>query len=260
MIIDCFPFFNELDLLEIRLNELADVVDYHVLSEATLTFTGMKKPLYYEQNKGRFEKFKDKIRHVIIDDYSNMNVADPRSMDRNQKQAGIDEMLDHFQPKPTDMVILSDCDEIPKAERVREAADGDWQYAMIEMRLYYYYMNCMALGRPGSWRNPRLVRPNGSIHYNSTRKGRSDKDYWDGGWHFSFLDDIQYKIASYTHAPQFDRPPYNTKRHMEEKKARGEDLFNRKRYRYEFQGDLSYLPEYVLNNMDRFDKYIWTSV
>ena len=40
MIVDCFPFFNELDLLELRLNELKDVVDVFVLSEATLTFTG----------------------------------------------------------------------------------------------------------------------------------------------------------------------------------------------------------------------------
>ena len=45
-VIDCFPFFNELDLLEIRLNELKDVVDVFVLTEAPFTFTGREKPLF----------------------------------------------------------------------------------------------------------------------------------------------------------------------------------------------------------------------
>lgn len=51
MIYDCFTFFNELNLLEIRLNILNDVVDKFVLVEATKTFSGKDKPLYYEQNK-----------------------------------------------------------------------------------------------------------------------------------------------------------------------------------------------------------------
>ena len=50
-IYDCFLFFNELDLLEIRLNVLNDYVDYFVLVEATQTFTNKDKPLYYKENK-----------------------------------------------------------------------------------------------------------------------------------------------------------------------------------------------------------------
>src|SRR4030042_2627609 len=67
-IYDCFPFHNELDLLEVRLHELYDVVDYFVLSESTRTHSGQFKPLYYKMNKPRFERFKDKIIHVIVDD------------------------------------------------------------------------------------------------------------------------------------------------------------------------------------------------
>ena len=129
---------------------------------------------------------------------------------------------------------------------------------MLEMPLFYYYMNCKGLGRAGSWRNPRLIRPGGKElpKYNFIRKGRSDKDYWNGGWHFSFLGDIQYKIDSWTHAPEFNQPPYNTTEYIEAKKAAGEDLFKRKRYKFEFVDDISYLPEYVLNNMDKYGKYI----
>lgn len=54
MIIDCFTFFNELDVLEIRLRELDGVVDRFVLVEATLTHQGKPKPLLYAENKERF--------------------------------------------------------------------------------------------------------------------------------------------------------------------------------------------------------------
>ena len=65
MIYDCFTFFNELDLLEIRLNILDEHVDYFVLAECTETFSGIEKPLYYEENKERFSKWSHKIIHHI---------------------------------------------------------------------------------------------------------------------------------------------------------------------------------------------------
>ena len=67
MIIDCFIFYNELELLFYRLSILYDKVDYFVLVESTRTYTGVDKPLYFEQNKALFDNFKDKIIHVIID-------------------------------------------------------------------------------------------------------------------------------------------------------------------------------------------------
>ena len=68
MIYDCFTFFNELELLELRLNELAGVVDKFVLVEATQTHTNKPKPLHYHENRARFSAFHDKIIHVIVDD------------------------------------------------------------------------------------------------------------------------------------------------------------------------------------------------
>lgn len=63
MIYDCF--YNELDLLEIRLNVLNDVVDKFVLCESTKTHSGEEKKLYFEDNKKRFSKFLPKIIHII---------------------------------------------------------------------------------------------------------------------------------------------------------------------------------------------------
>ena len=66
-IIDCFSFFNELELLEIRLNILDQYVDKFVLVEAAKTQTLKDKPFVFEENKSRYEKFLDKIVHVKLD-------------------------------------------------------------------------------------------------------------------------------------------------------------------------------------------------
>lgn len=75
MVYDCFTFFNELDLLEIRLNTLDSVVDRFVLVEANKTFSNMEKPLYFKENEGRFEKFKDKIIHIVVEDFPEFDNA-----------------------------------------------------------------------------------------------------------------------------------------------------------------------------------------
>ena len=76
MIYDCFTFFNELDLLEIRLNVLNGCVDKFVLVEMGKTHTGKDKPLVFEQNKERFSIFKDKIIHIIVDDYPELEKSE----------------------------------------------------------------------------------------------------------------------------------------------------------------------------------------
>ena len=68
MVYDCFQFFNELDILKLRLHVLSDVVDRFVISESTVTFSGDPKPLFYEENKEQFQEFQDRIIHVVVDD------------------------------------------------------------------------------------------------------------------------------------------------------------------------------------------------
>ncbi len=66
-IFDCFTFFNELDILEARLQEMSPVVGAFVLVEATRTFQGALKPLHYSENKGQFAEFANRIIHVLVD-------------------------------------------------------------------------------------------------------------------------------------------------------------------------------------------------
>ena len=70
-VFDSFIFFNELELLEMRLNILKDVVDYFVLTESPFTVSGNEKPLYYQENKDRFGKLNDKIIHHVTEEIPN---------------------------------------------------------------------------------------------------------------------------------------------------------------------------------------------
>ena len=65
-IYDCFPFYNELDLLDLRLETLYDHVDHFVIVEATTTFQSKPKQLFLKDNWNRYAKYHDKMIHVMI--------------------------------------------------------------------------------------------------------------------------------------------------------------------------------------------------
>ena len=252
MIIDCFPFFDELDLLEIRLNELKDVVDVFVLMESPLTLSGKPKPLYFDENKDRYKEF-----NIVPLIFDSPYPGDSMVMENTKKQFGIDYVFDNF--SPGDIMIQSDCDEIPKASLIKEAIKEDWRHAQLSMTLFYYYFNCKGTPRGRNGRNGRLVRLNKRYKYVATQRDRNDKVYHNAGWHFSWMGDIKKKLAAWGHASTYNRPPYNTTKYIEKCRARGRDLFRRggkSKIEFEYLKDLSYLPQYVLDNMDRFGKYI----
>ena len=114
MIYDCFQFFNELDILKIRLHVLSPVVDRFVISEATETFSGLKKPLYYEENKAMFAEFEDKIIHVVVDDTPQGGTHERDTFQKNAVTRGLAGCTDD------DIVIFSDLDEIPNPDKIRE--------------------------------------------------------------------------------------------------------------------------------------------
>lgn len=152
---DCFPFFNELELLRVRLEELDEVVDHFVILEGTKTYAGEEKPLFFLENAHEFEKFKDKIVHVVIDDFptptgdidtDNWNC---QIHTRNCKLRGL------IDCEEDDIVLICDLDEIPNQKAIKEAVDyfanhrsidsvgGDINQLVCEfhMRLFRYQLN-----------------------------------------------------------------------------------------------------------------------
>lgn len=105
-IFDCFIFFNELDLLELRFAEHYDQVDFFVICELSSTFKGLPKPLLFRDNRSRYSPFLNKIRHVVVDDMPSSGDAWGREF---HQRSAIKRALGDLAPE--DVVIVSDCDE-----------------------------------------------------------------------------------------------------------------------------------------------------
>ncbi|MFZ4648190.1 MAG: hypothetical protein ACOYMB_00980 [Patescibacteria group bacterium] len=114
-IYDCFTFFNELDLLEMRLNILDKDVDYFVIVEATSTHSGKDKELFFEMNKERFSKFSKKIIHIVVRDMPVIDGSDRWILENFQRNAVMRGLLDCGKD---DIILISDLDEIPNLEHI----------------------------------------------------------------------------------------------------------------------------------------------
>ena len=112
-LIDCFTFFNELDLLEIRLKYLYEIVDYFIIVEADTSFNGEMKQMLFKDNMDRFAPFKEKIIFVPIKmkyfEHERGVAWKREEYQRNCIQEGIVKL----NLKDTDLVLISDIDEIP---------------------------------------------------------------------------------------------------------------------------------------------------
>jgi len=150
MIYDCFTFFNELDLLEIRLNVLKDVVDKFVLVEADRTFTNRPKPLVFDENKARFAAFSDRIIHVVVKDHPPFKTAwHYESHQRNAIARGLVGAV------PDDVILIGDVDEIPNPDTIRKYA-GCKGMISFQQRYYAYYLNFDNV-RKLNWRGTKMV-------------------------------------------------------------------------------------------------------
>ncbi len=195
-IVDAFIFYNELELLQIRLEELYDVVDYFVLVEGTLTFTGKDKTLYFENNKNKYQKYLDKIIHIIIDDYPDTN--DPWCRERYQRN-GIDKGIKKLDLNENDIIIISDVDEIVNSnilldiKNLNIKIENHLLYSLV-MNLYYYSIEFTT---QRLWYHVKLLSYNKYIQSNvpeNIRMSNFDILIPNGGWHISYYGDSNFII------------------------------------------------------------------
>lgn len=138
MVYDCIPFFNELDILKLRLHILDPIVDKFIIEEATVTFSGEPKELCFEKNKAMFQEFLPKIEYIVVDD--SPKEATTHERDKFQKNAlakGLKDAADE------DVIILSDVDEIPNPkalENIIAEFDPDKVYHLAQ-RMFYCFVN-----------------------------------------------------------------------------------------------------------------------
>lgn len=115
MIVDAFPFHNELELIRRRLTYLSPVVDKFIIVEATHTHRGESKKLYFQDNQDMFNEWKEKIIHVVLDVIPpDDNPWTMEHMQRNYIAKGLVDVPDDA------FVMISDADEIPCIELIQQ--------------------------------------------------------------------------------------------------------------------------------------------
>ncbi len=185
MIYDCFTFFNELDLLELRLNTLNSVVDKFILVEASKTQALNDKPFYFEENKERFAPFLDKIVHVKVDEHPKTGGWAMENYQRNCIIKG----LELVNLKTKDVVAISDLDEIwnPIYAKEIEAYLQDNPFIAAGMRYLVFYLNLETVDK--EWTGTIFSRGENMIHF-SPQALRNLKDsvteIENAGWHFGY--------------------------------------------------------------------------
>jgi len=268
-IIDCFTFFNELDLLEVRLHTLAPFVSKFVLVEGSRTHSNLPKPFYFEENKERFAPFLDKIVHVKIEEDEWCANKLPWALENFQRNQ-IKNALSKLNLEDDDIILISDCDEIPNPNMFfdnllklnrRNTPFERSQYYMILLvpMLYYYSFNIQV--EHYDW-NDLMKFGTRAIKYKNLKKStciEALRKSGDGlvvpnaGWHFSFFgnpESIIKKIQSYAHQ-EFNKEKYLDSKTIQALMEGGHDLFVRNYSFKKIPLDPSF-PQYVLDNQERF--------
>jgi hypothetical protein len=249
MTYDTFCLFNELDLLEIRLNILDSHVDLFVICEATETFSGKPKPLYYLENKKRFEKWNHKI--ITINPHP---IKDVDSFQRAGHQKDyIRTFLMSQGVDKEDVVYFGDVDEIWEPQNIKDSK----VYNLRQIN-YSYFLNNRSSERwvgtiVGKW---EALKDTSFNELRATHTNELD----DGGWHFTNMggpDQIRKKLDSYDHQ-EFNYDEIRSD--IERKIETGEDYVGRTHdwqgRPFQFWVDGSELPRYILKNQEKWRKLL----
>jgi hypothetical protein len=263
-IYDIMPFFNELEVLEIRIKELWDVVDYFVIAESNLSHSGKPKEYIFENNIARFEPYMSKIRHVKVDDMPETD--DSWVRERFQRKA-CQRALHDLQPE--DIVITSDCDEIARAEIIEMIKEdtNDYDRYILFIPQFQYRLNYMKFFENSKNANISVTR--GRV-YIDPQMEREFTFFWNpkppntvmvdhGGWHFTYLGDDNHaitKIQNFAHT-ETDNPDMIARHNIQwfiDNKYGHHGPGNSERFEYVCVNE--YFPKCITENIDKWQHMI----
>ena len=293
-IFDCFMYFDEDLVLDIRLNTLDEFVDYFIIVESTFTHRGDKRKLRFDLKK--YEKFRNKIIYLIYDNEPNgiqkINDEDTESVksekyifnailrENGQRNHILNGLLD---AEKNDVILVSDVDEIPNLTNVDFSKIRN-KIFIFRQEMFYYKLNLKLpnliwSGTKGCRKkdliNPQWLRNIKDKNYSKFRldtffskKKYSNIKFFDkGGWHFTNIKtakEIQLKLKSYLHHREFDINPMSLEQI--------ENVINDKKAIYDLKADqrvnkigdgdklikyeLKDLPIYIKENIEKFSSWI----
>jgi beta-1,4-mannosyl-glycoprotein beta-1,4-N-acetylglucosaminyltransferase len=278
-IIDAFMFFDEIELLEIRLNELDPIVDQFVIVES-LERHGSSKPkeAVIQKNWSVVKPFEHKIKYVVLHHLEPMyTVASSGWKRENYQRNALMKYVSEISTTPEDdILIVSDADEIPRAATIKNnlsrLATG---FHRLSLDLFFYNVNrfvglsCEGAGFPiagpvshfqrGATKQFDVDRI--SVGLSAIRGIEYDK-ILNGGWHFSYfggIDRMRNKTASF--AESYCDTAVNFRNRPDEQIAldiiAGEDLYHRGIYEPFTWRETTdpRLPAHFLNNLDRYKQF-----
>ena len=275
MIHDCFTYAGELELLQLRLQTLADVVDRFVIAEATRTFTGKPKPL--QLDVAALGDFASRIEYVVVDDLqaSPASAWDNEYHQRNALARGLHGV------SPDDWVLLSDVDEIPNPLALPRFRPRRFLSAVLKQRMYYYGFNnlmvrsdnpkdvpwCVARITTahrlehwfGSMQSLRGLRASGPLR--SLRRAVNKaltQTLEEGGWHFSYLmtpEQIRRKLEAFSHQ-ELNLPEVMNEANIREALLQRRDLFGANRHFEVVPIDGSF-PTPLVADPERYRRWIF---
>jgi beta-1,4-mannosyl-glycoprotein beta-1,4-N-acetylglucosaminyltransferase len=236
LVVDAVPISTELDMLEIRMREYAPFVKIFVIVESPMTHAGRPKPLFFAEQRQRFDKIVEEGGAKIV--YAAVEGMEPDlpvgSFQNEIKQrTTISNLLTGLRQRGEihegSLVIQSDIDEIISRQTLDLLTScTDYPVQMhLNVKNYRYSYNFPLLDE-GYWR-PRLVTI-GSEQEIQYHHGRGSDWLLEGaGWHCSFcfatLDDMRAKMQNYVHNDRL-RDNSNLKEDvLRGRVCRGEDPF-----------------------------------
>ena len=293
-IFDCFMYFDEDVILDVRLNTLDKYIDYFVIVESSFTHKGEKRNLNFDLKN--FSKFKDKIIYLVYDkqpdEIKNINEKDTEEEksvkyifnaiyrengQRNLISEGLNIAAEN------DVILISDVDEIPNLEKVNFNNFNEKLF-FFNQEMFYYKFN---LKLPNfnwvgtkSCRKKNLISPQWLRNikdrnypfyridiFFSKNKYSNIKFIDNGGWHFTNIkspEEIRHKLSSYLHHREFEINPlsiYEIENLIKNKKAIYDLTIDKKNQKI---GDgeilekyeLNKLPSYINSNLEKFKKWI----
>ncbi len=268
-LIDCFMYFDEDLVLEIRLNTLSEIVDKFVIAEATKDHAGREKKLNFKIDK--FSKFKKKIEYHVIDDL-------PIKVKSYKKGWHENHLRDQFQRNSlakgykdcdsNDLIMISDIDEIPDPKKIEEFNVKN-KYACFLQKNFQSKINLLNI-TDNFWAGTKICQKKNLISPQWLRNIKTQKrPFWkffkdkepqlieNGGWHFSFLkkpEEIKNKIISYSHQ-EFNKKEFTNTMNIEKRIIDGKDLFDRDIIYKKIEVDKTF-PEYVFKNKEKLRNWI----
>tara|TARA_B110000967_G_C18831903_1_gene534516 strand:+ start:640 stop:1461 length:822 start_codon:yes stop_codon:yes gene_type:complete len=269
-IIDCFMYFDEDHLLEIRFNTLNNYVDRFVIVEANIDHAGNSRLPKFNINK--FLKFKSKIDYILIDDLPTHNRFYKKhwgpswrreNLQRNALERG------YKNCDPDDIIMISDLDEIPNPLKIKEFGINDKLgcFAQINFLTKFNLKNYTVplwygtrICRKKDLKSPQWLREIKikKRPFYKFYKPKFDKFIHNGGWHFSSVkspEDIYKKLNSYAEQ-QFNNKNFKNIDIINEKIKLKKDLFDRN-YKFKVIELNDTFPKYLLKNKNKFKEFIY---